>query len=66
MKTEWNENIYFTGNFARWKRSKYNVEVSTTTDMGVISTQICYHFGMLGLGRMMGKGMDNCLKDETS
>jgi hypothetical protein len=58
-KTQWKEDLFFTVKIARQKLSKYYTEVTPTTGMLFICTDILNPFRMLQSCRMWDKRMDS-------
>jgi len=65
-KTQWKDDLFFAVKLAWQKISKYYAEVTPTTGMLLISTQILDPFRKLRLFRKLDKGMDINPEDETS
>jgi len=65
-KTQWKEDLFFAVKLARQKLSKYYAEVTPTTSMLLISTQICDPFRKSRSFQNWDKAMDINPEDETS
>jgi len=65
-ETAWKEDLFFAVKLAGQKLSKYYADVTPTTGMLLISTQILDPFRKLRSFRKWDKGMDINPEDETS
>jgi len=64
--TQWKEDLFFAVKLARQKLSKYYAELTSMTDMILISAHILDPFRKLRSFRKWDKGMDINPEDETS
>jgi len=64
-KTQWKEELYFTGMFERQKLSKYYSEVTPSTGLLLISAHFLDPIRKLGSFRKWDNGMDIKPDDET-
>jgi hypothetical protein len=65
-KTPWNEDLFFAAKLSQRKLSKNYAEVTPTTHLGMIYTDILDPFRKLRLFRKWGMGTDTNPGDETS